>query len=142
MGLGVTEVAEQLLELRLVTGRICQASSLSCYSGWRIRIGVAIEAKKVDFDTGISVQSILQLARGTVDCQTGTIGVLIGVQKNVCTVVFVVAKVSHLSVQLPWIAGGKDALSSTSVRLKSQNVGTSTSLKIESVDWTRHGGLI
>lgn len=63
-----------------------------------LRVWVAIEAEKVDLDAGISVQSVLQLARSTVDCQTGTISVLIGVQKNICAVIFVVAAVSHASV--------------------------------------------
>lgn len=98
MGVGVAEVAEQLLEFGLVTVESCQARVLWWITRMGLRVWVAIEAEKVDLDAGIFVQGILQLARSTVNCQAGTISVLVGVEKNICAIVFVVAAVTHASV--------------------------------------------
>ena len=91
MGVGVAQLAKLLLQWLLV------------------RVGITVEAEKIDVD---AIGSLLSNIRA----QRRTIRVLVGIEKDVCTVILVIA-VSMVSPLFRLMRGRGNLLSSTAIRL-------------------------
>lgn len=93
-----------------------------------IRIRVTIQPKQIDLDVGgIAVDEFAAV----IQCESGSVGVLIGIEENVGAVILVVTfemKILAIENAAPsW----QDLLSCTSIRLESKNIGSCTLRDIE-----------